>query len=317
MKIFVRKKQKNIDQKVKRRKQESAFWLYFISPKSRKMALDMNETEETIIRWSKRRLLFCMGFAVMGIILVITKLFGKLGFIAGLGLLLFSLLYYFIQNRSIVSQFKQYRFLQQVEFSKFTRILIPYLLNENNQSLYACLQKVDIRLGLMSKPTLNASQRGRKNPKTGKNQKHTLKYTRQEWMRRITVQFEVGKKEYKVMTLLSLYLKQLMLKIRDNSNDIQPYIEFANLASGSQEARTFMESLFYYSQASNDASVIKELSSMSNKQLFLVVDEVVRQKVKSISWIPQTMSMFVAIPLFGIMGSYVVHMFMIFLKQLH
>lgn len=276
----------------------------------------MNETEETIIRWSKKRLLSCMVFAVVGIILVITKLFGKFGFIMGLGLLLFSLLYYFIQSRSIVSQFKQYRFLQQVEFSKFTRILIPYLLNENNQSLYACLQKVDIRLGLMSKPTLNASQRGSKNPKTGKNQKHTLKYTRQEWMRRITVQFEVGKKEYKVMTLLSLYLKQLMLKIRDNSNDIQPYIEFANLTSGSQEARTFMESLFYYSQASNDASVIKELSSMSNKQLFLVVDEVVRQKVKSISWIPKTMSAFVAIPLLGIMGSYVVHMFMTFLKQL-
>lgn len=296
--------------------EKQVLWLHFVSPKLQKMLINMNETEATIIKWSKKRVLYCGVFALFGLSFLALKPFGSWGPKIGLGLIAFSLIYYFVHGRSIVSQFKEYNFLQQVEFSKFTRIIIPYLLNDNHYSLFSAMKKVDQRLEVMAKPIMTDEQRNKEKKKLVKNKNQTTNYTRQEWMRRISIQFDIGEKEAKVMEQSHLNLKKLMVRMRDDSTDIEPYIDFAEYSSGSQEARTFMESLFYYSQASSDVSVIKELSSMSNKQLFIVVDEVIKQKIKVIAGTPMIITVLVVLPLFGVLGSYVVHMFMTVMSQL-
>ena len=295
--------------------QKDLFWMRFVSPKHQEMLVNMNETEADIIQWSKKRVLYCSVFALFGLMILMFHMFGKLGFQVGIGLIIFALIYYFIHGNSINSQYKEYRFLQQVEFSKFQSIIIPFLLNENQYSLFAAMQKVDKCLENSARPIMSNNQRDKEKKKLLKNKNQPMEHTRKEWMRRISIQYEVGEKESKVMQQSHLNLKRLMVRMRDDSTDITPYIEFAEQSSGAEEARTFMESLFYFSQSSSDSSVIRELSAMSNKQMFVVVDEVIKSKIKKISSIPTIITVLVVLPLFGVLGSYVVSMLTMVLKN--
>lgn len=78
-------------------------------------------------------------------------------------------------------------------------------------------------------------------------------------------------------------LFQFMNEMRANSNDITPFIKFAERTSSDDKFKNFMIALFDYQNSSTDVSVIKELSDIANESMLNKVNDVITLKNRSVA----------------------------------
>lgn len=106
--------------------------------------VEMNNSDISIIKWQKQRLQKSSIFIIVGMILFFllgNKWYYPVGgFIASIG-------FYVMQAKNINGVYSQFRFERHLQFSKFTRLLIPYLKqNQNGSNLYSIFSKITQRL---------------------------------------------------------------------------------------------------------------------------------------------------------------------------
>lgn len=106
------------------------------------MLLEMGNNPKNIDVFQKNRLIQSLFVMIV---------FFLLGFILSkwlyIGILVGSFLFYKKQYQTIRSQYKIWRFQRHLQFSKFTRLLIPYLKQSKGQtSLYSIFSKLLLRL---------------------------------------------------------------------------------------------------------------------------------------------------------------------------
>lgn len=107
--------------------------------------LEMNEKGSVIHKWQTRRLLSVALILIIGTVLSILSPANVsiiLGFTIASAVLIF-----FNSRKSIENLYSNYRFQRQLEFSKFCRLIIPYLSTSDNQvSMYGVFDKIVNRM---------------------------------------------------------------------------------------------------------------------------------------------------------------------------
>lgn len=120
----------------------------------------------------------------------------------------------------------------------------------------------------------------------------------------VTLVTEMSDVERRITYEAIARIERLMFNIRSNPSNIQDFLDFATESSNTETSVSFMESLYYYTQSSKDTKVIVELANLSGKEMFSMVDEIIKLKIKRIENIPMTVVMIMLIPMLGILGSF-------------
>ncbi|EMF0203577.1 hypothetical protein NXK88_002868 [Enterococcus hirae] len=118
-------------------------WIKIIEKNCYQKLIQMGNSEISIIKWEKKRVFSSIIVAILGFISgVVLK-----NNLVCLGGILLTFFLYFSKIRMVNSMYKQYVFMRQLQFSKFTRLLLPYL-NKEHQSvnLYGVFAKIVPRL---------------------------------------------------------------------------------------------------------------------------------------------------------------------------
>lgn len=126
-------------------KQENkSFWLKLLGESYYKKLREMNNSNISIIKWQKQR--FLKSWIFIGVGLVMYLLLGKEWYYLAGGLAT-AIGFYVMQAKSINSTYNQFRFERHLQFSKFTRLLIPYLKQKKDGgNLYGVFAKIVKRL---------------------------------------------------------------------------------------------------------------------------------------------------------------------------
>lgn len=203
----------------------------------------LEQLEYDLLKFQKIRLLK----AILG--LFVGAFVGSLSSIwaALIGGLFLALFVWWKEYHNAVKTFKQFTYLREIEFNKFTRMLIPLLL-ENGATLYGALNKMLKRL-------------------------------------------EPGH--------VKDALQKFLIELNENPESEEPFIKFANAASGSEEAILFLSSLYDYKESSFDTSVIEELGKTSSEKLFEGVQDIIEFKARKFSLFPTKLTMVTFIPVLG------------------
>ncbi|HAR0336014.1 TPA: hypothetical protein IYH17_002946, partial [Enterococcus faecium] len=105
---------------------------------------EMNNSNVSIIKWQKQR--FLKSWIFVGVGLVMYLLLGKEWYYLAGGIAT-AIGFYIIQAKSINNIYNQFRFERHLQFSKFTRLLIPYLKQKKDGgNLYGVFAKIVKRL---------------------------------------------------------------------------------------------------------------------------------------------------------------------------
>lgn len=156
--------------------------------------------------------------------------------------------------------YESFSFKQEIQFSKFMRLIVPYLKQDNgNVSLYTVFSKL---------------------------------------IPRFEGEFQNS-------------LFRLMNEMVVQPNDIKPFIDFAERSSNKDVDINFMMSLFDFQNASNEVSVIEDLSEIANQELLKRTKNIVDAKGKKVSAVPFIMSFSISI----ILVSYLVSLIIYNVKQ--
>lgn len=156
--------------------------------------------------------------------------------------------------------FESFSFNQDIQFSKFMRLIVPYLKQDSgNASLYTVFSKL---------------------------------------IPRFEGEFQNS-------------LFRLMNEMVVHPNDIKPFIDFAERSSNKDVNINFMMSLFDFQNASNEVSVIEDLSEIANQELLKRTKNIVDAKGKKVSAIPFVMSFSISI----ILVSYLISLIIYNVKQ--
>lgn len=195
------------------------------------MLLEMGNTKQRIDQFQKQRL----GQSVLvAVIMVIFGLFLSKWFY--MGALVGSVLFYKSKHSKIRSQYTTWKFQRHLQFSKFTRLLIPYLKQSKGQvALYTIFNKILQRMEDEADRT-------------------------------------------------SLY--KLMSEMSNNPSDIQPFIAYAERASGTDMSVLFMSTIFDFQQTTFDTSVIDELGKIASEELMTSIDEIINFKLRRFVFFP-------------------------------
>ncbi|GAF66459.1 putative ATPase [Bacillus sp. TS-2] len=196
--------------------------------------LSMKYTEEDFIRFQKRRMRKFIFFMAFGVIMAIVTSPVLLFF--GLG----AAVYQWSQEyKQVKVSFKQFNFMKQLTYGKFTRNLIPEL----------------------KKP-------------------HATIYT---IFNRMLPKIEDGH--------VKNCLERLIINMNENPNSDEPFKEFAEDASGTDDAHLFFSTLYDYQQYTFDDSVLYELGQMASEDLFNSVDEIILYKISKFKMNPTKVTM--------------------------
>jgi hypothetical protein len=98
-------------------------WLKSLGQENQRMLLEMGNPIHAIERWQKQRILKSILPSVAVVIiyfLIPAWYFLALSPVTSIG-------YYYLQGNDIKNVYRQYKFERHLQFSKFTRLLIPYL----------------------------------------------------------------------------------------------------------------------------------------------------------------------------------------------
>lgn len=147
MQVSLKKgKKKNTNRKrgLTVKKEKKKLLLRMVGETNYEMLKEMNNSDLGIMKWQKRRLRSSLLLVVVGIVLY----FGtgmKWYFLVGS--LVIAIAFYLNQSKGIRSMYNQFRFERHLQFSKFTRLLIPYLhSSQEGVNLYTIFGKIVKRL---------------------------------------------------------------------------------------------------------------------------------------------------------------------------
>ncbi|MCY8151330.1 hypothetical protein [Bacillus paralicheniformis] len=115
---------------------KKSFWLRIAEANLLPMLDEMGYNEQWLLKWQKKRFMKAM------IMLVLGTLIGSIinTWIMLMGPLL-ALFVWMIEYRRVTMFYKKFQFDKQLQFNKFTRMLIPLLL-EKSATLYSALNKM-------------------------------------------------------------------------------------------------------------------------------------------------------------------------------
>lgn len=220
-------------------------FIYVIIPDTAYMQLrKMNNSNLRIKKWSTSLLQAMLIGAVASFI--IGMLFNKLLYA---GILVIPGMLYWQKMQSVKIMYNQWQFERRIQFSKFSRLLIPYLKQATTGvSLYSIFGKIIPRLD---------SQHDK--------------------------------------DLLDILRKDSL----DKPNDINPFMEYAEKASGTDEATLFMSTLFDISQGAVDMTVIDELGKQATKSLMEGIDTIIAFKSKKFTMFPTKITLLNLIIIFS------------------
>ena len=236
-------------------KKTRKFWFFTLGDEDYKLLIEMNNSDETIIKWQAKRLLKCALVAIYGIMLAI--FLGNLS-ILGIGVAL-TFAFYHIQRSGIKQMYHQYQFERQLEFAKFTRLVIPHLkLKRNGGNLYGIFNKLLPRM------------------------------------------------EHEEDRIL---LMNLMQDMSDRPNEIEPFLSYAEKASGTDKAVLFMGTVFDIKQGSSDLNVIEEIDKMMSHELMNTIKQIIQYKEKRFAMFSTKVTMSSIIFTLGVGASFLVYEF--------
>lgn len=122
---------------------KKSFFIRMLSESTYKKFRTMGNSDLSIIKWQKNRVVMSLSSIPVGLVvgvLLNDKLYA-------LGGLVFSVILYWMQAKNLSSQYKQFKFERHLQFSKFTRLLIPYLKQRaEGGNLYGVFNKILTRL---------------------------------------------------------------------------------------------------------------------------------------------------------------------------
>lgn len=126
-------------------KQENkSLWLKLLGENYYEKLREMNNSNISIIKWQKQR--FAKSWIFVGVGLVMYLLLGKEWYYLAGGIAT-AIGFYVMQAKSINNVYNQFRFERHLQFSKFTRLLIPYLKQKKDGgNLYGVFAKIVKRL---------------------------------------------------------------------------------------------------------------------------------------------------------------------------
>lgn len=126
-------------------KQENkSLWLKLLGENYYEKLREMNNSNISIIKWQKQR--FAKSWIFVGVGLVMYLLLGKEWYYLAGGVAT-AIGFYVMQAKSINNIYNQFRFERHLQFSKFTRLLIPYLKQKKDGgNLYGVFAKIVKRL---------------------------------------------------------------------------------------------------------------------------------------------------------------------------
>lgn len=97
-------------------------------------------------------------------------------------------------------------------------------------------------------------------------------------------------------------LHRLVIDITEQSDDVEPFIEFANRAAGgTDDALTFMTALYNFKNHSHDSSILDELSELARNAMMRGIHDIREMKEKSFYLFPTKLTMLNVIPMVGYM----------------
>lgn len=112
-----------------------------ISDRTFSQLFEMGNSLRSIHKWQIKRILFFVFMIILGAIMAVPLKFNIFyGILGGFGL---GSLFYYVSGKSIQSKYDMYSFNRALSFSKFSRLLIPYLTQlSNGTSLYSIFYKM-------------------------------------------------------------------------------------------------------------------------------------------------------------------------------
>lgn len=121
---------------------DRSIWSKMLGDKTYNQFKEMGDSEEAISSFQKKRVLVSLAVLLVG---------GIIGFllhpiVAGVGFVV-ALLAYIMKARSVDAYYKNWKFERQLAFSKFTRLVIPYLKSsDGNMALYTIFNRIIRRM---------------------------------------------------------------------------------------------------------------------------------------------------------------------------
>lgn len=204
----------------------------------------MNNSNIAIQKWSKQ--LIRVMAVTAGALFIIGMMFNTL---IMLGALIVPGLLYAQKIKGIDTTYLQWTFERRIQFSKFSRLLIPYLRQATQGvSMFGIFGKVAERLD---------SQHDRD------------------------------------------LLNGLRNEIMSRPNDIEPYMNYAEQASGTDKAVLFMSTLYDIRMGAVDMSIVTELGQMATAELMDGINQIIEIKSKRFLMFPSKLTMLLMVIIMG------------------
>ncbi|AMC92808.1 hypothetical protein AOC36_02050 [Erysipelothrix larvae] len=118
---------------------------------------------------------------------------------------------------------------------------------------------------------------------------------------------------YRILTKLEIRLEdqsilkqgvnRLVIQMTNHPGNIEPFLEFARLCSGTELAEDVAVALFDFQQNSDDQEAINRLKDKVNKALDKRMEDVVTRKISRFRWYSSRVVMSVFVLILGILGT--------------
>lgn len=210
---------------------DAPFWERIAENNLYSMLNEMMYTKEWGNKFQRNRTFEAV--AVFVLFMLFGYIFDSTFYIVGV---IASVMLYRSKFNKVVHAYQMWKFNRHLQFTKFIRLLIPYLIKSKGKvSLYTIFNRMLLRIE-------NETDRN------------------------------------------SLFL--LMSEMGNRPNNIQPFIEYAERSSGTDESIDFMSMIFDFQQNPHDADVIVELGKASSKEMLRSIDEIIHLKLQKFNSIP-------------------------------
>lgn len=218
-----------------------------LKPIDKERMLELGYGYQDIVSWQKSRLLLS-GLLVVATVLYATTLPNTDWVIVAIMLVLSWLLY--IQKLySMRREWRTLRFVRQLDFAKFCRLLVPYLDEENaNTSLNYIFPKIVDRMS-----------------------------------------HEEDKREVRI----------LIKKMTDDSNNLQPFLDFAKNMSNTDFSFLFMMTLYDIKEGAADPEIIARLGTMASDEVVARMKDIKRMKLAKFNKYTYVMAVSIVLFLMG------------------
>lgn len=144
MKVAATAKTKKVISKKAKVSKNRNIWIKMLGEPAYLKLREMNNSNIAIIKWQKHRFFKSFIFPIIGLMMYF--FLGKEWYYL-VGGVVFAIAFYVMQARTINAVYNQFRFERHLQFSKFTRLLIPYLKHKKDGgNLYGVFAKIVKRL---------------------------------------------------------------------------------------------------------------------------------------------------------------------------